>query len=177
MRPRQRRCRPTQHARRILWQNDTLNHLAVPALHRLAERHDRLDDRIPTSLGYGRIDPHDLVNKGVQVRQAIEVVPASRSGSSAANSAKRQRRRTDIEGCSSSTASHSSLSLSCTSGRRAKTQEAHVKAVLEVSAPASTNVWIVAITACDLTDQLHRDRSLLRPADTYLLRRTCVGSP
>jgi hypothetical protein len=74
----QSRVELTEHAWRVLGYDDALDHLAISTFHRVSQRHHGLGDRVPSSLGDRRVDPQDLVYKGVQVRQAVEVVPAKR---------------------------------------------------------------------------------------------------
>jgi hypothetical protein len=68
----------TEHAWRVLGYDDTLDHLAISTLHRVSQRYYSLGDRIPSSLRNRRVDPQDLVYKRVQVRKAVEIVPAKR---------------------------------------------------------------------------------------------------
>jgi len=67
----------TEHAWRVLGYDDALDHLAISTFHRVSQRHHSLGDRIPSSLRDRRVDPQDLVYKGVQVRKAVEIVPAN----------------------------------------------------------------------------------------------------
>ena len=137
----------TEHTRHALWHDNAFDHLAIATLHRMSKRNDGLGDGVSSSLRYGRIDSQDFMYESVEVRQAIEIGPTSRPCARLiATSSGSCSEPTHIEGCSSGTASHSSRSLSWTSDRQAKTHEAHVNAVLEVSAPAKTKVWIVAMT-------------------------------
>jgi len=88
------------------------------------------------------------VNESVEIRETVELVPVRTyrksemtiSVAGPTNAVCVSHDGTNIEGCSIGIADNSAFRASCTSGRDAKTQDAHVKAVLEVSAPASTKV-------------------------------------